>query len=452
MEKKLSGISRKRKWIQLRNQINHPLTLNPFVFSQSFFTWVGLGIVCGVATGLYWLLISTLMELTHEYFNMGWQIVALMGFGGLVIGLIIHFWGDPGELDIVVNNVRFKGGKLDTKNNWIMVVTSALGIGIGSNAGPEAPMVQVNGSIGSWFAKKLKLKGNEHRAITIAGMSAGFATMFGSPLGGSLFALEIMHHKRVTQYYRALIPAFVTSGTAYLIFQLITSLGIAPVWKLPFDFYVDEGVTDLLWAILYGAIGAIFGWLIILTFRTLEKGFKKAKMPFFIQTALSGIILGFLGWYFPVTRYFSHFEVITLLHNSWAFWTLVIVIFVKIFSMALTVTSGWRGGFIVPIFFIGATLGMILYKFAPEYQNLGLAVVCCMAAVNACVTRTLLSSVLLVATLTGYALILPILFAGLTGFFLAPKSPMIAAELDQEERLNDAVIVDIEDKADSKNS
>ncbi len=436
MSKGKSSFSRRRKLLQLRNQIS-PLVLNPFVFTRSFFTWVILGLICGVVTGLYWTLIAYLMEFTHEYFNHGWAIVALMGTGGLIIGLIIHFWGDPGELDIVVNNVRFNGGKLDTRNNIPMVITSALGIGIGSNAGPEAPMVQVNGSIGSWFAKKLRLKGNNYRSLSIAGMAAGFTTMFGSPLGGSLFALEIMHHKRVTQYYRALLPAFVTAGTAYIIFQLITSMGIQPVWKLPFDFHSSEGVSDLLWGIGYGVIGALIGWLIVWAFRSMEKGFKKAKLPFYIQTALSGIILGILGWKFPVTRYFSHFEVNVLLENSWVISALVAIILVKIFSMTLTVTSGWRGGFIVPIFFIGATLGMIIYQVSPEYQNLGLAVVCCMAAVNACVTRTLLSSVLLVATLTGYALILPILFAGLTGFFLAPKSPFIAAQLDKEKSLNE---------------
>lgn len=434
MANKLSGIPRKRRWIELRNQTNHPLKLNPFLFSSSFFSWVLLGVVCGIVSGLYWLIISTLMEFT-QHFNLGWQIVAIMGGVGLTVGLIIHFWGDPGEMDIVVNNVRFKGGKLDTKHNIPMIITSAIGIGAGSNAGPEAPMVQVNGSIGSWFAKMFGLKGDEHRSLSIAGMAAGFATMFGSPLGGSLFALEIMHHKRVTQYYAALIPAFVTAGTAYLVYQLIAQMGLDPVWKLPFHFYIDAGITDMIWAIGYGCVGAGVGWLIVWAFRILESMFKKFSLPFYIQTTLSGLILGILGWQLPITRYFSHFEVITLMDNSWALGALIVIVLVKIFSMTLTVTSGWRGGYIVPIFFIGVAMGMILYKLAPEYQNLGLAVVCCMASINACVTRTMLSSVLLVSTLTGYGTILPILFAGLTGFFLAPKSPLIAAELDKEESL-----------------
>lgn len=362
----------------------------------------------------------------------GWQVISIMTIAGLIIGLIIYFWGDPGELDIVVNNVRFTGGHLDTRNNIPMIITSAIGIGVGSNAGPEAPMVQVNGSMGSWLGKKLNLKGADLRSMSIAGMAMGFATMFGSVLGGSLFAMEIMHHKRVTQYYRSLIPVFVAAGTAFMVFQLITNMGIQPVWQLPFDFHMDDGITDLLWGIGYGIVGALVGWIIVFSFRSLKRAFQKINLPFYVQTTLSGLILGILAWKFPVTRYFSHFEVVTLLENSWTFWVLVSLIIVKIFSMTLCVTSGWRGGFIVPIFFIGATLGMIVFNIFPG-QNLGLAIVCCMAAVNACVTRTILSSILLVATLTGYQLLIPILFAGLTGFFLAPRSPMIEAQLGKEQ-------------------
>ncbi|HET8572572.1 MAG TPA: chloride channel protein [Edaphocola sp.] len=430
----MSDFSRRRKWIHLRDQINAPLTLNPFVFTKSFFIWVSLGIVGGIVAGLYWIVIDFLMHFTRS-FHAGWEVIGIMGLAGLVIGLIIHFTGDPGELEIVLNNIRFKGGKLDTHNNPTMIVTSIIGIGAGSSAGPEAPMVQVIGSLGSWMAKKLKLKGEDYRSMSIAGMATGFTAMFGAPLGGSLFALEIMHHKHVIEYYQALIPAFVSSGTSFIIFQLITEMGLAPAWKLPFPEYQSQ-VFDFFWAMLYGAAGAMLGWGIIWVFRTLKKTFKKAKLPFYIQTLLSGLILGVLAWKLPITRYFSHYELIDLLHgySSWTIGVLVAIILVKIFSMALTVTSGWRGGFIIPLFFIGATLGMIIFKVYPG-QHLGLAIVCCMAAVNSCVTRTPISTIILVATLTGFGFFIPILFASLTGFFLAPKSPLIAAQLGKEKEL-----------------
>jgi H+/Cl- antiporter ClcA len=113
---------------------------------------------------------------------------------------------------------------------------------------------------------------------------------------------------------------------------------------------------------------------------------------------------------------------------------LLAVLVIKIISTALTVSSGWRGGFIIPLFFIGATLGLILYRLFPG-QSLPLAVVSCMAAVNACVTRTPISTIILVATMTGYHDFIPILFASLTGFFLAPKTPLISAQLGKDSNM-----------------
>lgn len=427
-----SDISRRRKWIQLRNQINAPLRLNPFVFTKSFFLWVFLGIVGGIVAGLYWLMIDYLMKFFGR-FNQGWEIVGIMAAGGLVIGLIIHFISETGEMDEVVNNIRFNGGKLETRHNPAMIATSAIGIGVGGSAGPEAPMVQVIGSIGSWIAKKLKLKGEEHRSLSIAGMATGFTAMFGAPLGGSLFALEIMHHKHVVEYYQALIPAFVSSGTSYIVFVIITQLGLAPVWTLPIA-HAQPGVLDFFWAMLYGAAGACVGWGIIFVFRKLKNLFREIKLPIYVQTLLGGIILGFLGWKFPITRFFGHYQLIDLLHQSLTINILAAILLIKIFSTALTISSGWRGGFIIPLFFIGAALGMIIYKIFPG-QNLPLAIVSCMAAVNACVTRTPVSTIILLATMTGYHDFIPIMFASLTGFFLAPKAPLISAQVGKDKML-----------------
>src|SRR5690606_37140080 len=118
-------------------------------------------------------------------------------------GLIIYFIGDPGEIQLIVNNIRFKGGRLDPKNNLSMILSSLLCISSGGSLGPEAPLVQVTGSTGSWIARKLKFKGEDVRSLSIAGMASGFTALFGAPLGGSLFSLEILHHKYVVEYYQA---------------------------------------------------------------------------------------------------------------------------------------------------------------------------------------------------------------------------------------------------------
>lgn len=428
----MTEFSRKRKWIALRNQINAPLRLNPFVFTKQFFMWASLGIVGGIVAGLYWLLINFLMRFFGQ-FNAGWEVILVMGGGGLIIGVIIHFVSEPGEMDLVVNNVRFNGGRLETRHNPSMIVTSALGIGVGSSAGPEAPMVQVIGSIGSWMAKKLKLKGEDYRSMTIAGMATGFTAMFGAPLGGSLFALEIMHHKHVVEYYQALIPAFVASGTSYIIYIIISKLSLAPVWFI--NVHHAPEVLDFFWGMFYGVIGALIGWGTIWVFKNFKKVFKKMHLPIYIQTTLAGILLGIMGWKLPVTRFFSHYQLQDLLAGTFAIKILIMIIIIKIISMSLTVTSGWRGGFIIPLFFIGAATGLLVYQIYPGDQSVALAIVCCMAAVNACVTRTPISTILLVATMTGYTQFIPIMFASLTGFFLAPKAPLISAQLGKDKNL-----------------
>src|SRR5690606_14182343 len=172
---------------------------------------------------IYWLGVEFLI---HQLSVVdGVYVIPLMVISGLCAGLIIHYLGNPGEMELIVNNIRFNGGRLHHKNNLSMILSSLLCIASGGSAGPEAPLVQVTGLTGSWIATKLKLRGEDFRSMTLAGVASGFTSLFGAPLGGSLFALEILHHKYVVEYYQALIPAFISSCFSYVCFVLITHIG-----------------------------------------------------------------------------------------------------------------------------------------------------------------------------------------------------------------------------------
>ncbi len=97
-------------------------------------------------------------------------------------------------------------------------------------------------------------------------------------------------------------------------------------------------------------------------------------------------------------------------------------------AISMTVTGGWRGGFIIPLFFTGACVGKAVAALIPGL-NPTLAMICTMAAINAAVTRTPISTTLLLSKLTNFTPLTPILFASLIGFFLAPKAPFIASQL-----------------------
>ncbi|EPR68181.1 chloride channel protein [Cyclobacterium qasimii] len=389
--------------------------------------WALLGLIGGVIAGVYWIGLGLL---THQlsFFN-GWQVIPVMAICGLLAGLVIHFIGDPGEINLIVNNIRFNKGRLDPKNNPSMILSSLLCIASGGSLGPEAPLVQVTGSTGTWIGKLLRLKGEELRSSSIAGMASGFTALFGAPLGGSLFSLEILHHKHAVEYYKAIIPAFVASCFSYLVFALIIHLGLGPIWDL--SSYEYSGIFDFAYAILFAIIGAAFGWVFIFCTKFFKTIFEKKPIPIYVKTLIGGVLLGIIAFYFPLTRYFGHHEINELLSGNFSITLLFSILVFKIIAISISVTSGWRGGFIIPLFFVGATLGLIIHQLFPTI-NLTLAIVSCMAAINACVTRTPMSTTILLATLTGFGHLTPIFFASLTGYFLAPRIPFIGSQMEKE--------------------
>ncbi|WP_029035662.1 chloride channel protein [Salinimicrobium terrae] len=420
-------IKNRRRLVNYLNILDQPIRFSPFVFSRNFLLWALLGIIGGIISGVYWIVLEMLMHGLAIF--EGWQVVPVMALSGLFAGFIIYFFGDPGEIDLIVNNIRFNKGKLDYRNNFSMVLSSLLCVGSGGSLGPEAPLVQVTGSTGSWFGKVLRLKGEDFRSMTIAGMASGFTALFGAPLGGSLFSLEILHHKHAAEYYQAIIPAFVASCFSYIIFALIVHLGLGPIWDLPT--YEMQDKFDFAYAVVFAVAATAFGWIFIFCTKFLKGMFSKLVSPIFIKTFLGGLALGLIAYFFPLTRYFGHHQINELLLTELSLEFLAAILAFKILAIAITVTSGWRGGFIIPLFFVGATLGLIIHKLFPSVDP-ALAIISCMAGINACVTRTPMSTTILLATLTGFTYFIPILFASLTGYFLAPRIPFISSQMTQK--------------------
>ncbi|MBD2125975.1 chloride channel protein [Microcoleus sp. ZQ-A2] len=397
---------------------------NPIMLSRWVIRWAVVGTACGLFAGLYWYILELITHALEQF--TGPNLLIVMPLAGLVIGLVIYFLGNPGEIAVIVDNIHFRGGRLDARKNPSMLLASLVSISAGGSAGPEAPLVQVTGSFGTWFADRLNLNGEELRSMSLAAMAGGFTALFGAPLGGAMFALEILHHQHIVEYYEALLPAIVSSCASYLVFAAITKLGIAPTWHFPH--YTLNNIDDFALAIVFGIIGAIAGWIFMAIFRGCDRLFAKIPGPIYVRTTVAGLGLGGFAAVLPLTRYFGHHELEAVLDGSFPVLFLLGLAFAKMVTISLTVTGGWRGGFIIPIFFTGACLGKAIAALIPGI-NPALAMICTMAALNASVTRTPISTTLLLSKLTNFAPFTPILFASLVGFFLAPKVPLITSQL-----------------------
>lgn len=396
---------------------------NPFMLSRLTFFYVILGIAGGLFSAAFWMLLEYLTHFASAI--SGIYTIPFMTATGLLVGLIIHFLGEPGEISLVIDNIRFRGGKLEASQNPSMALSSILSISSGGSAGPEAPLVQITGSFGNWFAEKLGLTGEEYRSMTIAGMAAGFTSLFGSPLGGALFALEILQHRHVVEYYKALLPAFLSSTSAFFVFLWMTHAGLQPTWQFPQ--YVPGDIQDFLYALLLGALGALLGWMFHGLFIANRWIYSKIPGPIYWKTLLGGAVLGCIAWQIPLTRFFGHDQLNQIVEGKFTLVFLTGLIFWKTFAITSTVASGWRGGIIIPLFFIGACAGKLLFGILPT-ENESFLMICLMAAVNSSVTKTPISTTILLSELTGLYSFTPVLIASLSGYFLSPKEPFIKTQ------------------------
>src|SRR5580700_4650080 len=183
---------------------------------------------------------------THS--STGVHLLILVGVGGSV-ALLTHVLGTPGDVELLVNNIHVLGGPDDIRDLRSLIPISLLCISSGGAMGPEAPLVQTTGGLGSWLAGRWRVSVVDTRILTITGMAAGFTVLFGAPLGSAIFALEILH-RRGLEYYEALLPAVLGSLSGYAVYMAITGLGLQSIWHFP-PVGTLHGV-DMAWALMAG--------------------------------------------------------------------------------------------------------------------------------------------------------------------------------------------------------
>lgn len=396
-----------------------------------------IGMVGGLVATIYYFVLESMMHgVWHTlpgqikpYFpswlptdNYVWITTTI---GGFCVGLVLYVMGLPGEMAQVVDKIH-QPGRIDIRKTPAMVIASLVAITSGGSAGPEAPLVQVNGSFGSWLGDTLKLDTTCVRVLTFCGMSAALGAFFGAPIGAAIFALEIPH-RRGLEYYEAVAPAVVSAIFSFAVFRISTGMTIGGFYH--FETVPPLTPMNLFEGLVLGVIGAGVAVMFIAVFRGIGILLEPLEHYRIILATLGGLSIGLIAFFFPQTLFFSEEQIHSVIETGMTLGVtmLLLIAVAKMFAISVTLHSGFLGGFIFPLFFIGANVGLAIALAVPQvHPTVGM--VCLMAAVNVAVTKTPVSTSIILSVLSGTAMLPVIVIASFTSFLLTSKIAMIRTQ------------------------
>lgn len=385
-----------------------------------------VGVISGAIGGLYLLALHLLQHVLWPTEWSGAIGFLILGGVGLVVGVLVRTIGPSGDVELMVDNIHVSGTATGVRMLRSLVPASLLCIASGGGMGPEAPLVQTTGTLASWTATRAGLRVRESRVLTVAGMAAGFTVLFGAPLGAAVFALELLH-RRGLQYYEALLPAVLGSLAGYGVYVGATSAGLTPVWQLPSPGALHVG--DLGWAVVAGIGGALVA--IAFTYATAALRWGARRIPALLRPAAGGLLLAALGLASAYSLTFGEAQINEILDKhgaSVAFFALAAL--AKFAGTSVTLSAEWRGGFIIPLFFMGACLARALHGIVPDI-NEAVMIAAFMAAANTGVTKTPLGSTLVVTEMAGFQLLPTTLIAVIVTFVLTGEVGLIHSQRER---------------------
>jgi len=403
---------------------------------RSLFKWILLVVPMAVVVGsLCALFLWSLDKATATRFDHPWLIFLMPVAGFLMVLVYQHFGrGSEGGNNLIVDQIHEPGGGVPLRMAPLILVSTVLTHLVGGSAGREGTAVQLGGSIASAFARISRLSHAEIRILLMAGIAAGFGAVFGTPIAGAVFALEVLTIGRMQ--YEALIPGLAAAiaadwtchawGIEHIQYQIGYLAGTpASTFHL-----------DALLLLKVGVAGVVFG----LMARSFSEVSHRASAAFkrlcayapLRPVVASAILIGLvyllgtreylgLGVWSPNpadATILGFFDPARVDYWSW-FWKAVFTI--------VTLSAGFKGGEVTPLFFIGAALGNALAAIlgAPADLFAGLGFVAVFAgATNTPLACMIMGVELFGATHTVYlavACFLAYICSGHTSIYLSQR-------------------------------
>lgn len=357
-----------------------------------------------------------------------WAILIIPAVGGLVSGFIVFKWAPEAEghgTDAMIEAFHRHKGMIRKRVPFVKAISSIITIGTGGSAGREGPIAQIGAGFGSYLANTLRLSDEERRILVLAGAAGGIGAIFRSPLGGALFAVEVLYKRDFEA--KALIPALVSSIVAYSLFSSIFGWGM--LFKTP-QFVFDHPI-ELFFYAAFGLICALVGVLYIKVFYGFrDRFFKRLSVPPHIKPAIGGLMIGALGMFAPYILASGYGYLQQAMNGELTIRFMLLAALLKIFATSFTISSGGSGGVFAPSLFIGGMMGGAFGQF---FANLfpgtivypEAFVLVGMGAFFAGAAKVPISAMIMVSEMTGgYQLLVPMMLSSSTAYLATGRTTL----------------------------
>ena len=339
--------------------------------------------------------------------------------GGLLVGMIgwffrVHTRG--GGITTIMQGVSLKGGYISLREtlprDWAAIVT----ISTGGSLGREGAMALLASAIGSYTGRRFRLSTQQLRVLVCASAAAALAAVYNAPIGGSLFALEILMGNFALE---VLGPVVVVSVISTLVFR--SCMGSLPRFEVPHYDLVSA------WELFpYLVLGLLAGLISLLFVRALfgsQDLYEKLPLPNWLKPALGMLLVGAIGVWWPHI-FGNGFETVNLtLREQIPIMALLALVPIKIIASSLTFGSGGAGGLFTPSLMVGALLGGSFgYGVHALFPNVtaehGAYALVGMGGVLAGMTHAPLTAIMMIFEQTNnYQIVLPLMFVCIISHF-----------------------------------
>lgn len=395
---------------------------------------VPLSFVVGSLVALFlWLLDWA----THTRWQHLW-LIFLLPLAGIFIWLLYHYFGKNAEAgnNLIMDEIHEPGGGVPARMTPLVLAGTIITHLFGGSAGREGTAVQMGGSIADLFAKWYRISREDRSILLMCGMAAGFGAVFGTPVAGALFAMEVLFIGRIR--YHALIPCLISSVLAHIVctgygishthYTISTQLSQTVTTWIPgfsFDLFLLLKVIGA--GIAFGLAGMAFARC---THLLKQAWVKLIPVKWLIPVAGAAFIIGgcyalgnfdYLG--LGVVNPEEHNSIVSAFSvggvDTWSWlW--------KLLFTAVTLSAGFKGGEVTPLFFIGAALGntIAVLTGAPADLFAGLGFI----AVFAAATNTPVACMVMGVELFGGENVLYFAVACFTAYYFSGHSGIYGAQ------------------------